>query len=220
MNSIRAATALLLTLALAGCATMQKPWGKGAFWGGVVGAAAAGTSLGVAANNGALGDDIDNAKRGGAIGVGIVGGALLGAVVGHALFDPEPPPPEPPAPPPPPPASVAKPLVVLEGANFAFDSARLNPQAHVKLEETVETLKAHPSMRIEVRGYTDNLGAPSYNLRLSERRAASVKDFLVSQGIAPDRIATQGFGVANPVADNSTEEGRAQNRRVEVHEAK
>lgn len=198
---------------------MQKPWGKGAFWGGVVGAAAAGTSLGVAANNGALGSDIDDAKRGGAIGVGIVGGGLLGALVGHALFDPEPPPPEPPAPPPPP-APVAKPLVVLEGANFAFDSARLNPEAHAKLEETVETLKANPAMRVEIRGYTDNVGAPSYNLRLSERRAASVKDFLISQGIAADRIATEGFGVANPVADNSTEQGRAQNRRVEVHESK
>jgi OOP family OmpA-OmpF porin len=219
MKSIRAATALLLALNLAGCSTMQKPWGKGAFWGGVVGAAAGGTSGGVAANNGSFGDDIDDEKRGAAIGIGILAGGVLGALIGHALFDPEPPPPEPPAPPPPP-APPAKPLVVLEGAHFAFDSARLNPAAHAKLEETIATLKANPAMRIEIRGYTDSVGTPAYNLRLSERRAASVKDFLVSQGIAANRIDTKGFGLANPVADNSTEQGRAQNRRVEVHELK
>lgn len=217
MKSFRAVTALLVALTLPGCATMKKPWGMGAFWGGLVGAAAAGTSLGVATNNDSLGSDLSDAKRGGAIGVGIVGGALLGALVGHALFDPEPPPPEPPAPPPPP--APKKPLVVLKGANFAFNSASLNPAAHARLAKTVETLKSNPDIRVEVRGYTDNIGAEAYNMRLSKRRADSVKSFLVSEGIAADRITTEGFGPANPVADNSTKEGQAENRRVEVHEA-
>jgi OOP family OmpA-OmpF porin len=195
---------------------MQKPWGKGAWWGGFLGAAAAGTSLGVATNNGSLGSDLNDSKRGGAIAVGIVGGALIGALVGHALFDPEPPPPPPPAPPPPP--EPKKPLVVLKGANFAFNSASLNPAAHARLAATVDTLKANPDMRIEVRGYTDSIGSDAYNMRLSKRRAESVKSFLVSEGIAADRITTDGFGPASPVADNSTKEGQAENRRVEVHD--
>src|SRR3972149_3375045 len=113
MKSIRAAAALLLALTLAGCATMQKPWGEGAFWGGVVGAAAAGTSLGVAANNGTLGSDIDNAKRGGAAGGGRAGGGGPGGAgrrapcAGPPFSAPAPPPP-PPRAPPPPPAPVAK----------------------------------------------------------------------------------------------------------------
>jgi len=217
MKSFRAVTALLLALTLPGCATMKKPWGMGAFWGGLIGATAAGTSLGVATNNDSLGSDLSDAKRGGAIGVGIVGGALLGALVGHALFDPEPPPPEPPAPPPPP--APKKPLAVLKGAHFAFNSASLNPAAHAQLATTVATLKASPDIRVEVRGYTDSIGTQAYNMGLSKRRAESVKSFLVSEGIAADRITTEGFGPANPVADNSTKEGQAENRRVELHQA-
>ena len=175
------------------------------------------TSLGVATNNDSLGSDLSDSKRGGAIAVGIVGGALVGALIGHAFFDPEPPPPAPPAPPPPP--APKKPLVVLKGANFAFDSASLNPAAHARLAKTLETLKANPEMRIEIRGFTDSVGSKAYNMGLSKRRADSVKSFFVSEGVAADRITTEGFGPANPVADNSTKEGQAENRRVEVHEA-
>ncbi len=67
-----------------------------------------------------------------------------------------------------------------------------------------------------VTGYTDSIGSDAYNLRLSERRAATVRDALVADGIAESRITTKGMGKANPVASNATEEGRAHNRRVEI----
>jgi OOP family OmpA-OmpF porin len=221
MTSLRPSAALFLalTLTVTGCAGLQKrwnkPWGKGALYSGLVGAIAGGTALGVAANNQAFSDMPDDAERAWAITAGIGGGALVGALVGHMLFDapapvvasaPPPPPPEPP-----------KPMLVLKGTNFAFNSAELKPDAIAALGKTLESLKENPDLRITVNGYTDSIGPEAYNQQLSERRANSVKRFLVSEGIAADRIETQGFGESNPVADNDTDAGRAENRRVEVH---
>ena len=216
MRTIRLVTALLLTFTLTGCASMQKQWGTGALLGAVAGAFAGGTAGGVAANDGAFNDN-DDQTVGAAIGIGIVSGGVLGALVGHILWDREAPPPVTVAQPAPAPKRPAPPMIVLKGTNFAFDSAKLTAEGKAKLAETVSSLKANPNLRVAVQGHTDSIGSEAYNLLLSKRRAESVKSELVTQGIAPDRIETSGFGKASPVADNATEAGRAENRRVEVH---
>jgi OOP family OmpA-OmpF porin len=76
---------------------------------------------------------------------------------------------------------------------------------------------AYPEVRVEIRGYTDSSGDWNYNLDLSQRRADSVKNYLVNSGIATDRIVSKGYGEADPVASNSTASGRAENRRIEFH---
>ncbi len=103
----------------------------------------------------------------------------------------------------------------LRDVNFDSGKAVIkNPEV---LDEVVEILKQNPAMTGEVRGYTDNTGTLELNRKLSEARAKSVRDYLVKQGIAPERIRARGFGPAQPVASNDTAEGRAQNRRVELH---
>jgi OOP family OmpA-OmpF porin len=77
-------------------------------------------------------------------------------------------------------------------------------------------MEAYPNLKIEVNGYTDALGSESGNLKLSQKRAKSVRDYLTSKGVAIDRIKAQGFGEQNPVADNGTPEGRQKNRRIEI----
>ncbi len=106
--------------------------------------------------------------------------------------------------------------VTIEGANFAFDSSKLKHAADKKLDEVVDFAAHHPESNLVVTGYTDSTGSKAYNMKLSERRAEAVKAYLVSKGVAADRITTKGEGEANPVASNKTNEGRAQNRRVEI----
>jgi len=130
-----------------------------------------------------------------------------------------PPPPEPvvaEAPPPPPPPPPVKKKIVLRGVNFDFDKATIRADARPVLDEAISILKEQGGVAIIAQGYTDSTGPESYNLTLSQRRAASVRDYLVSGGIDASRIETEGFGESMPVADNSTREGRAQNRRVEL----
>lgn len=103
----------------------------------------------------------------------------------------------------------------LRDVNFDSGKAVIkNPEV---LDEVVDILKHNPAMTGEVRGYTDNTGTLELNRKLSEARAKSVRDYLVKQGIAPERIRARGFDPAQPVASNDTAEGRAQNRRVELH---
>jgi len=85
------------------------------------------------------------------------------------------------------------------------------------LDEVVVILKANPKLNGEVRGYTDSTASAEYNQQLSEARAKAVRDYFIKQGIAHERIRAKGFGETNPVASNDTVEGRAQNRRVELH---
>ncbi len=85
-----------------------------------------------------------------------------------------------------------------------------------ELQKAVAFIKKYPGYKISLEGYTDNIGSDKYNQGLSERRAAAVKAYLVAHGIDGARIQTSGHGEANPIADNSTEKGRFQNRRVEV----
>lgn len=99
---------------------------------------------------------------------------------------------------------------------FQTSSYKLLPKSFTSLKEVVQILNENPSYNISVDGYTDNTGKPEYNLTLSGQRAQSVKNYLVENGIAESRITSAGHGIDNPIADNKTAAGRAQNRRVEM----
>jgi outer membrane protein OmpA-like peptidoglycan-associated protein len=110
-------------------------------------------------------------------------------------------------------------MVITLSGSVLFASAKSDvlPDADTKLNEVAKALtEQDPDAKILVEGYTDSQGGASYNQDLSQRRAASVRQYLVSQGVASDRITAQGFGLTNPIADNATPEGRANNRRVEI----
>src|SRR5690606_159286 len=96
---------------------------------------------------------------------------------------------------------------------FAFNSAELLPEAFVTLDEAAVTLRMNPDLRIEVAGHTDDVGSDAYNLALSQRRAEAVRRHLGEHGVT-NRMTARGIGEREPVADNATEQGRAQNRRV------
>jgi outer membrane protein OmpA-like peptidoglycan-associated protein len=99
---------------------------------------------------------------------------------------------------------------------FAFDRYDIQPQFRPVLDEVAETLRDYPSTFIDVYGHTDSVGTDAYNQTLSENRARSVASYLAGRGVQSQRIATQGFGETQPIADNGTEAGRAANRRVEI----
>lgn len=103
----------------------------------------------------------------------------------------------------------------LKGVYFDSDKAVIKDTK--VLDEATAILKASPKITGEVRGYTDSTASAEYNQKLSEARAKAVRDYFVKQGIAPERIRAKGFAETNPVASNDTVEGRAQNRRVELH---
>lgn len=104
-------------------------------------------------------------------------------------------------------------------AGFATGSAQLNSRLYPILENLASGLVQQPNETVQVVGYTDSTGSDAINLPLSENRALSVKNYLVSRGVAPQRITTQGMGPNNPVASNATAAGRAANRRVEIYVA-
>ncbi|WP_105663585.1 OmpA family lipoprotein [Cronobacter dublinensis] len=102
--------------------------------------------------------------------------------------------------------------------NVTFDSsqANLKPAGANTLTGVAMVLKEYPKTAVNVVGYTDSTGGQALNMKLSQQRAESVASALITQGVAANRIRTSGMGPANPVASNSTEEGEAQNRRVEI----
>ncbi|MBT8083246.1 MAG: OmpA family protein, partial [Gammaproteobacteria bacterium] len=102
----------------------------------------------------------------------------------------------------------------LPGVTFETNSDRLRPSSAQVLEDAAETLKRNPDLIVEVAGYTDSLGEASYNLGLSERRAKTVRNHLIGRGVDESRMSWRGYGEEQPVADNSTAEGREENRRV------
>jgi outer membrane protein OmpA-like peptidoglycan-associated protein len=104
---------------------------------------------------------------------------------------------------------------ILKGVHFESSSAALTPDSYPVLDEVIRSLLAYPEVNVEIRGYTDSQGPASFNLDLSGRRADSVKQYLVNAGIDPARVVTKGFGEADPIADNNSPQGRAQNRRIE-----
>ena len=115
------------------------------------------------------------------------------------------------------PVTVATPQkLVLEGVNFDFDKASLRQEDIGSLDNDVATLKSWGDVDIEVAGHTDSMGSDAYNMKLSQQRADAVRNFLISRGVAADRLTAKGYGESQPVADNATDEGRFKNRRVEL----
>jgi outer membrane protein OmpA-like peptidoglycan-associated protein len=106
--------------------------------------------------------------------------------------------------------------LTLNDVLFEFDKANLKPGASRSLTNVAEFLRENPEQKITIEGYTDNVGSDAYNRDLSQRRADSVRDFLIQNGINADRIAARGLGEEYPVASNDTEAGRQQNRRVQI----
>ncbi|WP_025732990.1 OmpA family protein [Carnimonas nigrificans] len=109
-----------------------------------------------------------------------------------------------------------RPTLVLNDIHFAFDSSKLSGDSQQTLNVVAQRLVENSDVAVRIEGHTDSTGTEAYNKRLSQRRADSVAQYLTSQGVDASRLTTEGFGESRPVADNSTREGRAQNRRVEI----
>jgi outer membrane protein OmpA-like peptidoglycan-associated protein len=185
-----------------GCKTMNRTQ-KGAVI-GAAGGGAIGAVIGKAAGNTAMGAIIGAA----------VGGAA-GAVIGHkmdkqaeemkkVLGDAEV-------------RRVGEGIVIdfKEKVLFGFDRSDLGTNAATNLDKLINVLNKYPDTDIEIIGHTDNKGTDDYNQGLSQRRANSVSAYLKNHGITSSRVSTKGMGESDPIASNETEEGRAQNRRVE-----
>ena len=113
------------------------------------------------------------------------------------------------------PKSVAKFAGVIKGIEFDFGKATIRPASTKPLDEAVKVLAEYKDLRVLISGYTDDVGERQTNVDLSEARAKSVKEYMVSKGIDAGRVETHGAGPDNPIADNKTENGRQQNRRIE-----
>ena len=125
-----------------------------------------------------------------------------------------------PAPPPPPVAQSPPPVqkkIVLRAVYFDTNRAVIRADAKPVLDEAAEILKEAGSVAVVAEGHTDSTGSELSNTRLSQRRASAVRAYLIKRGVAGNRITTAGYGASRPVASNDTAEGRAQNRRVELH---
>jgi Outer membrane protein and related peptidoglycan-associated (lipo)proteins len=191
-----------ISIILGGCKSMNKTQ-KGAVI-GTAGGGAVGAVIGKAAGNTALGAII-----------GATVGGVTGAVIGRKMD------------------KQAKEIenkvpgakvervgegIVVEFADkvlFGFDRSDLSATAEANLDKLANILKEYPDTNIEIQGHTDSQGSDSYNMSLSERRAQAVATYLRGRGIASSRITTKGYGETAPVASNDTEDGRAQNRRVD-----
>ena len=204
-NDVIAAVTITVLLACAsGCASwgdkQKKGTGIGAAGGGAIGAL--------------IGHKTGSTARGAIIGA-VVGGAA-GALIGHHMD-----------------AQAEKLSQELEGAQvsrvgegiavtfdsgilFPFDSAELTSEARSNLRKLADSLQAEKRTNVMILGHTDSAGNDSYNQRLSERRGLSAEDYLASLGVASSRLVSRGRGEAEPIASNGTEDGRRQNRRVEV----
>ena len=106
--------------------------------------------------------------------------------------------------------------VVLDDVQFELNSSELTVNSSASLDEVANAMNEYPNLRIEVQAHSDSMGGDAYNQSLSEKRASSVRDYLIGAGIAANRIEAKGYGETKPIADNSTSEGRAKNRRVEL----
>lgn len=165
----------------------------------------------LSSGNGSRSKDDADYWKGALIGSAI--GAAVCGLVGH-VWDPpieEPPPPVEEMP-------VTSKIIVLRGLSFFdFDKSDIRPDSRPVLDEAAALLRQNKDINSSVEGHTDALGSDEYNQALSIRRAEAVFRFLVNRGVAPERLEVSGFGESRPVADNDTESGRAQNRRVEIH---
>jgi len=113
------------------------------------------------------------------------------------------------------PAALKKFTGVIQGINFATDSAKITKGSHKVLDKAVQVLVDYPDVRMEVGGHTDNVGKEEYNKELSQKRAESVKEYLVGKGISADRLTAVGYGMEKPLTSNKTKADKAKNRRTE-----
>lgn len=199
-----------LVVGLSGCATsnttssVDKPWYQHPMVCGLAGGVIGG-GIGYATSSES--DEDTGAALGGTAGATI--GAMLCADTPEPVAEPAPmPEPEP--------EPVFEPVTLQSDVTFAFDSAELRPGAASELNQVARTLNENPEVRVTIAGHTDAVGTNEYNLDLSQDRADSVASYLVSQGIAGNRMRTVGYGEERPVATNETDAGRAMNRRVEI----
>ncbi len=144
------------------------------------------------------------------VGLGVNFGGHAGAVAPAPTAAPAPEPvAEPEAP-------VAQVVRVELDVKFDFDKAVVKPNSYGDVKNLADFMKQYPATHVEVAGHTDSVGPDAYNQKLSQRRADAVKQVLVKDGVAPNRVTSVGYGESRPVADNATEAGRAINRRVEA----
>ena len=107
-------------------------------------------------------------------------------------------------------------IVNMPDVLFAFNKYDLKPEARERLAKISGIVEAYPGLKLQVEGHTDSIGSDQYNQQLSEKRAESVRAYLIANGVTPDSVTAEGFGKADPVADNSTAQGRKLNRRVDM----
>ncbi|UOG91196.1 MAG: OmpA family protein [Candidatus Thiothrix sulfatifontis] len=107
-------------------------------------------------------------------------------------------------------------LTMPDAITFDFGQAAVKPQFYGVLNSLANTLNQFPETRVQIAGHTDNIGSDTANLQLSQQRANSVRSYMASTGVAAQRMQAVGYGESRPVADNSSDYGRAQNRRVEI----
>jgi OmpA-OmpF porin, OOP family len=108
-----------------------------------------------------------------------------------------------------------KEIKITQQIHFEFDKDVIRKESYPILDAVADVLQRIPEMRIEIQGHTDNKGRPAYNLKLSDRRAASVRKYLVAKGIATERLVSHGYGMTRPLVPNDTDQNRALNRRVQ-----
>jgi OOP family OmpA-OmpF porin len=104
--------------------------------------------------------------------------------------------------------------ITLEGVTFDYNSANLQASSLSVLDDVADGLKKHPRLKVELQGHTDSKGPDAYNLTLSQKRADAVRSYLLKDGVPATQLTAKGYGEGQPIADNNTEAGRAQNRRV------
>ncbi|MBT1706141.1 OmpA family protein [Fulvivirgaceae bacterium PWU20] len=194
---------LAFCLVLASCQNMNKAQ-KGTYI-GAAGGAAAGAAIGKAAGNTAMGA-ILGAAVGGAAGYGI--GRYMDKQAEELKKDLEG-------------AEITRvgegiKITFREGIQFALNSAELSETSKTNLKDLAETLKKYDDTNVLIEGHTDVTGTREHNMTLSEKRAESVSSYLETLGVAKKRLTTEGYGPDQPVADNNSDYGRQQNRRVEV----
>lgn len=104
----------------------------------------------------------------------------------------------------------------LDNVHFDFGKSTIRPESYPELQELVDYLKSKEEVKVEIAGHTDNVGKDADNLKLSQQRAEAIRNYVIKKGIKAERIRAKGYGATQPVADNSTDAGRQQNRRTEV----
>jgi outer membrane protein OmpA-like peptidoglycan-associated protein len=191
-----------------GCSTMSKR-AKCACVGAAAGAAV-GTGAGMIVGHNWHNPINPSQRTAGGI-IGGVAGAVIGGVTGYLVCKEEPKPE---------PVKVEEPKcdkLVINSIQFDFDKAVIKPEFYPILDEAAAELQkpACAKKNVTIEGYTCNMGPEKYNMKLSAKRAAAAKQYLVDKGLSADRFTTVGNGEANPIADNKTKKGRMMNRRVE-----